>query len=57
MSEKQIAVLLLNRPQNLSIISVCNAQHYNCQDVSDPLIDTSTFHYVTSLSSETFILA
>ncbi|CAH0402967.1 unnamed protein product [Chilo suppressalis] len=33
MSERQIAVLLLNRPQNYSIISVCSAVHYNCQDI------------------------
>ncbi|CAK1543333.1 unnamed protein product [Leptosia nina] len=32
-SEKQIAVLLLNRPQNVSIISTCSAVHYNCQDI------------------------
>nr|XP_037874086.1 inactive dipeptidyl peptidase 10 isoform X2 [Bombyx mori] len=33
MSEKQIAVLLLNRAQNVSIISVCSAAQYNCQDI------------------------
>ncbi|XP_045505119.1 inactive dipeptidyl peptidase 10 [Colias croceus] len=32
-SEKQIGVLLLNRPQNVSIISICSAVHYNCQDI------------------------
>ncbi|CAH0718024.1 unnamed protein product, partial [Brenthis ino] len=32
-SERQIAVLLLNRPQNVSIISICNAVQYNCQDI------------------------
>ncbi|KAI5641199.1 prolyl oligopeptidase family domain-containing protein [Phthorimaea operculella] len=32
-SERQIAVLLLNRPQNVSIISVCNATSYTCQDI------------------------
>ncbi|XP_028164926.1 dipeptidyl aminopeptidase-like protein 6 [Ostrinia furnacalis] len=32
-SERQLAVLLLNRPQNYSIISVCNAVSYNCQDI------------------------
>ncbi|XP_041972350.1 inactive dipeptidyl peptidase 10 isoform X2 [Aricia agestis] len=32
-SERQIAVLLLNRPQNVSIISICNATSYNCQDI------------------------
>ncbi|XP_072948224.1 inactive dipeptidyl peptidase 10 [Epargyreus clarus] len=32
-SERQIAVLLLNRPQNVSIISICNAASYNCQDI------------------------
>ncbi|KAH9645458.1 hypothetical protein HF086_010182 [Spodoptera exigua] len=32
-SEKQLAVLLLNRPQNVSLISVCSAVHYNCQDI------------------------
>ncbi|CAH2057502.1 unnamed protein product, partial [Iphiclides podalirius] len=33
LTEKQIGVLLLNRPQNVSIISICNAVHYNCQDI------------------------
>ncbi|CAG9792606.1 unnamed protein product [Diatraea saccharalis] len=33
MSEKQVAVLLLNRPQNYSIISICSAVQYNCQDI------------------------
>ncbi|KAG6452927.1 hypothetical protein O3G_MSEX007881 [Manduca sexta] len=33
MSERQIVTLLLNRPQNLSIISVCSAVHYNCQEI------------------------
>ncbi|XP_052741619.1 inactive dipeptidyl peptidase 10 isoform X2 [Bicyclus anynana] len=32
-SERQIGVLLLNRPQNVSIISICNAVQYNCQDI------------------------
>nr|XP_032523806.1 inactive dipeptidyl peptidase 10 isoform X1 [Danaus plexippus plexippus] len=32
-SERQIAALLLNRPQNLSIIATCNAVSYNCQDI------------------------
>ncbi|KAM3958199.1 LOW QUALITY PROTEIN: inactive dipeptidyl peptidase 10 [Aphomia sociella] len=32
-SERQIAVLLLNRPQNFSIVSICNAAQYNCQDI------------------------
>ncbi|XP_013141037.1 PREDICTED: prolyl endopeptidase FAP-like, partial [Papilio polytes] len=33
LTEKQIGVLLLNRPQNVSIISICSAVHYNCQDI------------------------
>ncbi|XP_045540478.1 inactive dipeptidyl peptidase 10 isoform X1 [Papilio machaon] len=33
LSEKQVGVLLLNRPQNVSIISICSAVHYNCQDI------------------------
>ncbi|KAJ0171585.1 hypothetical protein K1T71_013135 [Dendrolimus kikuchii] len=33
MSERQVAVLLLNRPQNVSIITICNAATYNCQDI------------------------
>ncbi|XP_026318271.1 dipeptidyl aminopeptidase-like protein 6 [Hyposmocoma kahamanoa] len=32
-SERQVAVLLLNRPQNVSIVSLCNAATYNCQDI------------------------
>ncbi|CAG9570549.1 unnamed protein product [Danaus chrysippus] len=32
-SERQVAALLLNRPQNLSIITTCNAVTYNCQDI------------------------
>ncbi|KAI8433026.1 hypothetical protein MSG28_013896 [Choristoneura fumiferana] len=32
-SERQLAVLLLNRAQNVSIISVCSAANYNCQDI------------------------
>ncbi|XP_060807128.1 inactive dipeptidyl peptidase 10 [Amyelois transitella] len=32
-SEKQIAVLLLNRPQNYSIVSICSTQSFNCQDI------------------------
>ncbi|VVC89663.1 unnamed protein product [Leptidea sinapis] len=33
LDEKQIAVLLLNRPQNVSVISICSSVHYNCQDI------------------------
>ncbi|XP_047520693.1 inactive dipeptidyl peptidase 10 isoform X2 [Pieris napi] len=32
-SERQIGVVLLNRPQNVSIITICSAVHYNCQDI------------------------
>ncbi|XP_063629085.1 inactive dipeptidyl peptidase 10 isoform X1 [Cydia splendana] len=32
-SERQLAVLLLNRAQNVSVISVCSATNYNCQDI------------------------
>ncbi|KAG7301116.1 hypothetical protein JYU34_015522, partial [Plutella xylostella] len=32
-SERQVALLLLNRAQNVSIITSCNAMTYNCQDI------------------------
>ncbi|KAL4717506.1 hypothetical protein ACJJTC_000655 [Scirpophaga incertulas] len=32
-SERQVAVLLLNRAQNYSIVSICNAMQYTCQDI------------------------
>lgn len=32
-TDKQIALLHLNRAQNVSIISVCRANQFNCQDV------------------------
>ncbi|XP_053617920.1 inactive dipeptidyl peptidase 10 isoform X2 [Plodia interpunctella] len=40
-SERQIAVLLLNRPQNYSIVSICSAQTFNCQDIFRDTTDGS----------------
>ncbi|PZC79336.1 dipeptidyl aminopeptidase-like protein 6 isoform X1 [Helicoverpa armigera] len=51
-SEKQLAVLLLNRPQNVSLVSVCSAVHYNCQDIYRDESDGSRWSGLGSEPSE-----